>query len=169
MGFLLFVADVLLTGAYVALHFINPEWLVDQIDETANRVRRRRLLRKHHPRLLKTAKGIPVRRLAQESFTAKHKRGDYDSRGLLFLTNDAVLYWDLGQSTRLEPYVFHPDDSVVLLHRSEPYRKGEHVWIQLETNGTSQYFQREAAPANETTQALFEKISAGLHKPPTSA
>jgi hypothetical protein len=169
VGFVLFMVDALLTGAYVALQFTNSEWLIDQVDEVANRVRRLRLLRKHHPELLRTAKRIPVRLLAQESFTAKHKRGTYDSRGLLFLTEDAVMYWDLGQSTRLEPYVFRVNDSIAILHRSEPYRKGEHMWIQLEADGSARYLQCEEAPANETTQALFEQISAVLHESPTSA
>lgn len=158
-----------MTAACYAFAFMNSESVARRLDEASGRVRRLRLLRKHHPELARMAKRIPVRRFAEESFRGKHKKGDFDSRGLVLLTKDAVMYWDLGHSTRLEPYVFRPGDSTATLHTKEPYREGERVWIQLEDNGLSRYLQSETPPPHETTRALFQHIDAVLHESPTSA
>ncbi|NLE61806.1 MAG: hypothetical protein GX616_25910 [Planctomycetes bacterium] len=169
MNVVLCIAEALLTAGYVVLHFVNVDWVAQKFDEATHRVHRLRLLRIHHPELLRLAERIPVRRLAQESFTAQFKRGSFDSRGLVFLTEDAVMYWDLGQSTLLDPYVFRPGEASAMLHRSEPYRRGEHIWVQLEGHGSSRYLQCEEAPANEKTLVLFERIDAILHKGGASA
>lgn len=166
------VQALVMAAAFVAGMIPNPHArsLAQRLEEAANEFRRLGLLRKHHPDLLRRAKRVPVRRLAKETFTAKHKKDDFDSRGLLLLTDDAVLYWDLGQSTRLEPYVFRPANASATLHLREPYREGEHVWVELECDGTSRYLQCEKVrQVNEETRKLFGDIQAVLHAPSVSA
>lgn len=137
-----------------------------RLEESANAVRRLRLLGKHHPDLLEHARRVPVKCYSPESFGAKFKRVPYDSRGLLLFTDEGVLFWDLGQSTRLEPFTYRRGDASVSLHLKEPYRQGEHAWVQMTGDGVSRYFQRDqAGQVNEATRALFDEIEAALQMP----
>ncbi len=137
---------------------------LQRLEEAANAFRRLRLLRKYHPDLLEHARRVPVNCLSSESFRARHKRDLYDSRGLLLFAESGVFYWDLGQSTRLEPYRYRPGDTRVTLHLKEPYRQGEQVWVQIESDGVSRYFQYEQdGRVNEATRTLYDEIQAALH------
>ena len=138
---------------------------LQRLEEAANAFRRLRLLRKYHPELLEHARRVPVKCLSSESFNARHKRDPYDSRGLLLFASDGVFYWDLGQSTRLEPCKYRAGDTRATLHLKEPYRQGEQVWVQVESDGVSRYFQGgQDARANEATRTLYAEIQAALHE-----
>ena len=142
------------------------ENVFERFEEAANGFHRLRLLRKHHPELVQQSRQIPVRCLAEGSFKSKHRRDAYDSRGLLLFADDAVKYWDLGQSTRLDPYDYQPGDATARLHTAEPSRQGERVWVELEGNGSTRYVQYDVAQhANEKTRGLFDEIRTVLKEP----
>lgn len=160
------LAACILMGSIAPISFWERliDRLMVRLEESANRFRRLRLLEKHHRQLLANGRRVFVRSLAAESFHAKYKRDPYDSRGMLLLKDDAVMYWDLGQSTRIEPYVYKPGEAGVMLHAAEPHREGEHVWLELEHDGVSRFLQTDTAcGVNEKTRTLFADVERGLH------